>query len=68
LQLQKKNALFSRFFTVFRPLNKAKPVLNALYIGMRSLRILAASVWYFVSTAVNNAVDQADVRGAVQRA
>jgi hypothetical protein len=26
-----KNALFSFFFTIFRPLNKAKPVLNALY-------------------------------------
>jgi hypothetical protein len=49
-----KKHFFSRFFTVFYPQNKAKPVLNTLIESMRDLRILAPDACYSVRTGVNN--------------
>jgi hypothetical protein len=40
--------------TIFFAQNKAKPVLNPLYISMRKIRLLAQGVWYEVRTSVND--------------
>jgi hypothetical protein len=50
----KKNDLFSHFFTIFYAQNKANPVLNTLIESMRDLRILTPDACYSVRTGVNN--------------